>query len=124
MEALLGGRRGYTVNGLMCYGTPRQMACWTQQTHFGMSDVEGGGQDQARKEPAQEVVKWLKAQVTKPDPLASGPKTRSSGLYSQLRASLKDKLEMPTIGNSPFIQLAKEMALELMSLAAEFVEGL
>lgn len=62
-----------------------------------------GRQDQARKEPAQEVVKWLKAQVTKPDPLASGPKMGSSGLYNQLRASLKDKLEMPTIGNNPFI---------------------
>ena len=32
---------------------------------------EGGvGQDKARKEPAQEVVKRLKARVTKPDPLA------------------------------------------------------
>ena len=33
----------------------------------------GGGcveQDKARKEPAQEVVERLKAQVTKPDPLA------------------------------------------------------
>lgn len=35
---------------------------------------EGGGQDQARKEVVQEVVKWLKAQVTKPDSLASVPK--------------------------------------------------
>lgn len=70
----------------------------------------GVGQVQDRKEPAQEVVKWLKAQVTKPDPLASGPKTRSSGLYSQLRASLKDKLEMPTTGNKLLIHLAEEVA--------------
>ena len=37
----------------------------------------------------------------------------SSGLYNQLRLSLKDKLEMPTIGNNPFIYLAEEVALEL-----------
>ena len=30
------------MNGLTCYGTPRQMACWTRQTYFGMSD-EGRG---------------------------------------------------------------------------------
>ena len=44
----------------------------------------GGGQDQARKEPAQEMVKQLKAQVSKPYPLASGPNIGSSGLYNQL----------------------------------------
>ena len=71
------------------------------------------GQDQARKEPAQEVVKRLKAQITKPDPLASDPKTGCSGLYNQLWASLKYKLEMPSISNNPFIHLAKELALEL-----------
>ena len=73
----------------------------------------GGGADQAKKEPDQEVVNRLKGQVTKPDQLASGPKIRSSGLYNQLRASLKDKLEMPTIGNNPFIHLAEEVAPEL-----------
>ena len=66
----------------------------------------GEGQDQARKEPPQEVVKRLKAQVTKPDQLASSAKTGSSGLYNQLWASLKDKLEMTTISNNPFIHLA------------------
>ena len=35
--------RAHTVNGLMCYGTPKQMAGWALQTHFGMSDVGGGG---------------------------------------------------------------------------------
>ena len=35
--------RAHTVNGLMCYGTPKQMAGWARQTHFGMSDVGGGG---------------------------------------------------------------------------------
>ena len=49
--------------------TSRQMACWTQHTHFGMSDWgEGGGagkHDQSRKEAVSEVVKWLKPQVSK-----------------------------------------------------------
>ena len=53
---------------------------------------EGSGQDQARKEVVQEVVKWLKAQVTKPDSLASVPKLWPTGPYYQLWASLKDKL--------------------------------
>ena len=70
-----------------------------------MSDGRGK-QDQAKKEAVQEAVKWLKAQVTKPDQLASSAKTGSSGLYNQLWASLKDKLEMPTISNNPFIHLA------------------
>ena len=35
--------RAHTVNGLMCYGTPKQMAGWALQTHSGMSDVGGGG---------------------------------------------------------------------------------
>ena len=84
----------------------------------------GVGQVQDREEPAQEVVKWLKAQVIKPDPLASGPKTGSFGLYNQLRAPLKAKLEMPTIGNNPFIHLDEEVVPEFMSLAAGFVQGI
>ena len=35
--------KAHSVNGLMCYGTPKQMAGWALQTHFGMSDVGGGG---------------------------------------------------------------------------------
>ena len=38
--------------GTSCHGTPDKYACWTQQTHFGLSD-EGGVQDQARKETTQ-----------------------------------------------------------------------
>lgn len=45
-----------SVKGLMCYGIPRQMACWTQQTHSGMSDG-GRKQDTARKEGVKEMVK-------------------------------------------------------------------
>ena len=49
--------KAHSVKGLMCYGIPRQMACWTRQTHFGMSDG-GRKQDQARKEGVKKVVKW------------------------------------------------------------------
>ena len=74
-----------------------------------MSDGRGK-QDQAKKEAVQEAVKWLKAQVTKPDPLTSGPNPGSTGLYNLLQASLKNKLEMPTIGNNLLIHLAKEVS--------------
>ena len=45
-----------SVNDLTCYGTSRQMACWTRQTHSGMSDG-GRKQNQARKEGVKDIVK-------------------------------------------------------------------
>ena len=48
-----------SVNDLMCYGTPRQMAYWTRQTPFGMSDgdrrVAGNRTSLGRKR----LKRWL-----------------------------------------------------------------
>lgn len=76
-------------------------------TNFGISDGVGGGQDQARKEPPQEVVKRLKAQVAKPArPIGIKCKDRVPlDCTTSFWASFKDKL-MPTISNNPFIHLA------------------
>ena len=58
----------------------------------------GGGQDQERSGPRGGQM--AKAQVTKPDSLASVPKLWSTGLYNQLWASLKDKLVVHRLGCS------------------------
>ena len=45
--------KAHSVNGLMCYGTSRQMACWTQQTHFRMSDGRGKQERRLRKKKSK-----------------------------------------------------------------------
>ena len=45
------------MKDLTCYGTPRQMACWTGQTPFGMSD---GGKGWRETGPGRKQLKrWL-----------------------------------------------------------------
>ena len=48
-----------SVNDLACYGTPRQMACWTWQTPFGMSDGGRGVTGNRTRLGRKQLKRWL-----------------------------------------------------------------